>query len=54
MKLKEFKKYWNEVAKEEVKEYDKTEEHDLDFAISYKEVAYSNYKKLIEDLKKVE
>jgi hypothetical protein len=53
MNIKEFRKYWEKTCREEIKLWENTEEHDLDFDISYKDVAYYNYKTLLEHLSKL-
>jgi len=53
MNLKQFKKKWKATANEEVDLWEDTEEHDLDFAISYKDVAHDNYLDLLKDLEEL-
>ena len=53
MNLDEFKRKWKLTCQEEVDIWEKTESHDLDFAISYKDVARVNYQQLLDDLKEL-
>lgn len=51
MDIKEFKKKWEPALKQEIKDYDDLDEHDLDFDIVYKDAAYKYYKEILKDLK---
>ena len=53
MNLDEFKRKWKAIAEEEVAMWEDTAEHDLDFAISYKDIAHSNYRALLDDLEAI-
>jgi hypothetical protein len=53
MNITQFKKKWKATLKSEIRDYDKLDEHDLDFDISYKDCAYGIYKGMLKDLEAI-
>ena len=52
MNMEQFRRKWLMTLKHEIKDYDDRAEHDLDFAISFKDAAYQYYRAMLNDLRK--